>query len=146
MKILITSEVHGDLNSFLKIINKHQDVDLHLNAGDLQLSEFELNKIKMIAVRGNTDLYSNLELNEIISFNNKKILLTHGHEFNVKYSLDKLVSYAKSLSVDICIFGHTHVPFDRVIDNIHFINPGPIEGLKPSYAIYTDGKVVHYTL
>lgn len=146
MKLLITGDVHGLEQLLLDVISANLDISLKLNTGDLQISDTIVKQNGLIAVRGNCDLYSDLNDEEIISFDNKKILLVHGHLFNVKYSLNELVSYAKDKKVDICIFGHTHLAFDEVIDGIHFINPGALNHFKPSYAIYDNGRVIFKTI
>lgn len=146
MKILITSDVHGQINDLKDIINRNQDVDLHLNAGDLQLSKEEIDKINMIAVSGNTDYNSHLKNSEIIEVGGIKILLVHGHLQNVKYRLDDLIMFAERKEVNICIFGHTHLKYVKCHNNILYINPGAVYDDVPSYAIYEDGEVKYYNL
>ena len=59
----------------------------------------------------------------MLEIQNKKILLTHGHRYRVKYGYDRLLSRAKEISADIVVFGHTHVPENTYIDNILLFNP-----------------------
>lgn len=146
MKLLITGDVHGLEQLLIDVISANLDVDLKLNTGDLQISDNFVRENGLIAVRGNCDFYTEFNDEEIIVYDNRKILLVHGHLFNVKYSINELVSYAKSKSVDICIFGHTHIPYEKIIDGIHFINPGALNHFKPTYAIYDNGKVTFKTI
>jgi hypothetical protein len=101
----------------------------------------------MVAVAGNCD-YSNVEPERILAFTPcadsdkgvvKKILLTHGHTFGVRISLDRLAYYAKEKGVDACFYGHTHIPIAIEHGGIFMLNPGspssPRGDSKASYAI-----------
>lgn len=141
MKILITSDTHGRFNVLKKISDLHKDINLHIDAGDLLLTQKELDSLKVIAVKGNTDYFLDLPLQQIVSFDNKKCLLVHGHIQNVKYGLEKLIAYAKILEVDYVVFGHTHEQKLVTIDGITYINPGAVSSIRPQYAIYEHGKI-----
>lgn len=141
MKLLITGDIHGQSDLLEKIIDIENNFDLHLNTGDLGIDQDLINKSKMVVVKGNCDFFINLPKERIIDFDNKKILLIHGHTLLVKFGLKQLVKYAKKLEVDICIFGHTHVALEEVINGILFINPGALVNANPSYAVYENGKV-----
>ena len=60
---------------------------------------------------------------------------------------------AKKKGADIVMFGHTHVPLIKKIDDVTLINPGSItiprqSGRRPSYAfmeIDRDGEA-HFTI
>ena len=54
----------------------------------------------------------------------KKVLVCHGHNYGIKYSLDELQKRAEDKEADIVIFGHSHVPYYKEKDGIIFINPG----------------------
>src|SRR5690625_6484062 len=66
-------------------------------------------------------------------------LVTHGHLYDVKQSLQKLSYRADELSVNFCFFGHTHVAGTASINNTFFINPGslksPRNSIEKTYAI-----------
>ncbi|CDR31062.1 Putative metallophosphoesterase MG207 homolog [Acholeplasma oculi] len=142
MRLLITGDIHGKRELLLNIVKKEQPFDLHLNTGDLGIDIKTIEQTKMIAVKGNNDVYFDLPTERIIEFDGKRILLTHGHLQNVKYGLTELIELAKEANADICIFGHTHDAFYKVIDHITFINPGSLTGYKEkSYAIYELEKV-----
>lgn len=67
--------------------------------------------------------------------------MTHGHKEKVKEGLTNLYYKALSLSCDIVLFGHTHIPLKIQEGSIFFINPGSITfprgGSKSSYALIT---------
>src|SRR5690606_12680901 len=134
MKVLITSDTHGRFSILEKIVSRHKDKDLHIDAGDLLLTQKELDSLHLVAVKGNTDHFLDLPLQKIITIDDKKWLLVHGHVQNVKYGLDSLITYAKSLKVDYVVYGHTHEPKHLRIDNITFVNPGAVSNIRPQYA------------
>lgn len=139
MKVLITSDTHGRFNALKKISELHKNKDLHIDAGDLLLTQKELDSLNIVAVKGNTDYFLNLPLQQIITIDDKKCLLVHGHNQDVKYGLEKLVTYANSLAVDYVVYGHTHEPKLVKIDGITYINPGAVSNVRPQYAIYEHG-------
>ena len=146
MKLLIISDIHGNLENLKKVVKLHKDADHILCAGDIGLSKVDVEKYNVIAVKGNCDYYLDMPLERILDLGDKKILLTHGHLENVKYGIDALIHKAKSHGVDIVCFGHIHYPILKEIDNILFINPGALSDIKGQYAIYENGVVSFYEL
>lgn len=130
MKILVISDSHGDIDSFLDYYKKIDGVELILFLGDYTRDAREIERVtgkKLLAVKGNNDIFDNFYKEELIfSINDVKILMTHGHRYAVNYSIDKLYYRAKEEEVDIVMFGHTHVPFAEKVDDILFLNPGSI--------------------
>ena len=128
MQALIFSDSHRDFSCLYDTIVKYPNIDLIIHAGDVQrdvddiMSVFP--RIPCACVLGNND-YSvwNVPYDRIFEFGGKKIFLTHGHNYTVKISPDRVKAKAKSVGADICIFGHTH---KRYFDEgeILTINPG----------------------
>ena len=139
MKILITSDIHKNLEGLEKVIKQHLDADYHLDAGDSNLSVDLLEDKNILSVKGNTDFFSKLPKERILEIDNKKILIIHGHTLRIKWHFNNLCYYAKSLKIDICIYGHTHIQSLEEVDGITYLNPGSI--LDDKYAIYKDGKI-----
>jgi putative phosphoesterase len=60
----------------------------------------------------------------------KRILLTHksplpdGEQISPETPDEKLREFAHLADADVIIFGHSHLPFSRQVDDIWFINPG----------------------
>lgn len=140
MKVLITSDTHGRFDILKRIRDQHQDINMHIDAGDLVLTQKEFDSLKLTAVKGNTDLYLELPLQQIVKIDELKVLLVHGHIQNVKYGLEKLINYAQTLQVDVVIYGHTHEQKMIAINGITYINPGAVSNITPNYALYEDGK------
>jgi len=58
---------------------------------------------------------------------------------------DELREHVTGVSADLVLVGHTHVPFDRTIDQVRVVNPGSISNplppdLRASYAIMMADK------
>ncbi len=96
--------------------------------------------VAIYAVHGNCDMYFVLDANEKI-FDEVKggLLLTHGHQYNVKSGMSRLVAEAKQQRVSTVVFGHTHQPLFVNLDGILLLNPGSISAQKsgghPTYAV-----------
>ncbi|WP_432408024.1 metallophosphoesterase family protein [Wukongibacter sp. M2B1] len=141
MRIGVISDTHGDIVSAEKAIKAMGDVDLLLHAGDTyrdaELLKEMLN-IDVIAVKGNTDFDYEADLERIISIDEKQIFLAHGHQYNVKYGLDRLYYKALETESDIVVFGHSHMPLHVEEKGIVFVNPGSVSrprgGSRHSYA------------
>jgi len=146
MKLLITSDVHGYDDRLKEVINKHKDVDYHINAGDMCLDCHIYEPYHIITVKGNNDFFTNEPLKRVLDLNGLKILLTHGHIEHVKYELSTLITLAKHLQVDLVVFGHTHQRHLETDQNITILNPGALGDYHKSYAIYEDGQVTFYEL
>lgn len=138
MKILITADMHGNLELLDKI---KESYDIHIDAGDTLIPEHVLDIKRIISVKGNSDYYSNLPMERLLTYDDKTFLVLHGHNFDVKYGLERLINYAKLKKVDYCIYGHTHIQSIFTKDDITFINPGSIINKPLEYAIYEDGEI-----
>jgi len=130
MKVLIVSDSHSRLDNLIEIWEKEVP-DIVISAGDYNKDVEELsyiyNSSKYYMVRGNCD-YRDFNIEDLLEFEllNKKIFLTHGHLFGVKISYDYLRMEAKDRGSDICIFGHTHIPYIEEKETILF-NPGAVK-------------------
>lgn len=138
MKILITSDIHGNTNALNKI---KESYDIHIDAGDSVIPEHILSIQDIISVRGNCDYYSTLPTERLLTYDDKTFLVIHGHQLDVKYGMSKLIEYAKQKQVNYCIYGHTHMQQLTTIDDIVFINPGAVMNKPIEYAIYDNGHI-----
>ncbi|MBO5100519.1 MAG: metallophosphoesterase [Treponema sp.] len=163
--ILVISDSHGNPNVLKEILTKHKNCDLLCFCGDgindlaTSIEENELlpEKDKFLpsviaCVQGNGDYnsvqlytdevkYLRLPKSQIIDIANKRIFLTHGHEYEVYYTKDFLLSKSIEINADIVIFGHTHIPYSSIKQNKYFFNPGSCERPRgeseKSYGIIT---------
>ncbi len=133
MKILITSDIHKNLDFFLEISEKYKDFT-KINLGDRGIDINILKDYEYICVDGNCDTCLT-ELEKLLILDNKRIFITHGHMYNVKESMLKLYYKAKSLNANYVFFGHTHFQTQFVYDDIIFINPGAVLDNHVAYIV-----------
>lgn len=147
MKCLVFSDSHGNEYNISKALSMHRDADVVFFLGD-GLSDAESvaapdSKRMWIAVKGNCDFRSyflgrEVSKTEEIILEGKKIVLTHGDLYGVKYGNEKIKSLAHSRKADIVLFGHTHVPHEEYSDEcgpIYLFNPGSIASHSGSFGI-----------
>ena len=132
MKILVLSDTHH--HEIAKELL--EDADLIIHCGDFGKSKELLDKYNVFYVRGNCDCDG--QKYQLITFNNKKIFITHGDLENVKYGYDRLIYRALETEADICCFGHTHHQEMFKAEGITFLNPGAY----PKYAIICDDEII----
>ncbi|MDQ0204435.1 metallophosphoesterase family protein [Pectinatus haikarae] len=139
----VISDSHGNTMAVKKAIEKAPFVDIWLHAGDYVQDAAYLEKmvtVPVIKVAGNGD-WNNTAIPEDKFFvlENKKIWLTHGHKYQVKWGIDYLSELAGRNRADIVIFGHSHVYCEKYEKNRLFLNPGsislPRDGKEGSFAI-----------
>ena len=128
MKILVVSDSHGNSFSLKRIIDHNLDADIIVHCGDCHE---ELDSIRMknpnkkyYTVRGNWRYPSVLKTELFFDELGFKFMVTHGHKYNVKDSVDELVEAAKDAGADIVLFGHTHIAYNKEIDGVMLLNPG----------------------
>lgn len=146
MRIAVLADTHVNKLEYLpkKIIDALSTVDLIIHAGDftdVQLLE-ELTQLKEVkAVHGNMDsgeLKAVLPVKEIVETENKRIGITHGS--GAPWGIEERVrKMFESDRIDIIVYGHSHRPQNKVINDILFFNPGKA---ADSFGILTiDGEV-----
>lgn len=139
-KILIFSDTHGYIDNCISIINNTDIVSAVIHAGDCVRDAEDLASIfpnvPMYFVRGNNDWRSNTPDKMTLEISGKRIFVTHGHEYAVKYEHDyrTLVNRGRKESADLVVFGHTHIPYTAYEGTMTVINPGSVRFSK-TYAI-----------
>lgn len=125
MKVVIVSDNHYQEAILSDILEREFDADLFLHCGDSQLQKNNPVMEHFISVRGNND-FEHYKDHEIVEFGKSRALITHGHHFNVDYTMDELAEYAKSNDAQFAFFGHTHMPISDQNNSlkVQLINPG----------------------
>ena len=127
MRIGIVSDTHKNLYMLDKAIKLMGDIYLIIHLGDCKKDLTQINtkyNLNYEAVVGNNDFVREGEVEKVIVINGKKILLTHGHKYNVYFGIDRLYFRASEVEADIVLYGHTHAQNVEWVNNILFINPG----------------------
>ena len=128
MSIGIVSDTHS-LDLPEKMLQEFRKVDFIIHAGDFcTLKDVQkLEKIKKVkAVYGNRDeeairqIFPRKQILEIDAFH---IGLFHG-EGSPTMVLERVRAEFAKDKVDCIIFGHSHQPFNQMIDSVLYFNPG----------------------
>ncbi len=150
MRIVVTSDTHRASRDFFNILDRHRNnADLWINLGDsekeIELLEMSDPKLNIKCVCGNCDWSSTAPMEQIITFNGKRVFFTHGHRYHVKYGYRELQQKAEAVGADICLFGHTHEPYVEIVNGIYYLNPGAV--CQGSYGIVdvVPGGIMAYT-
>lgn len=146
MRILVLSDSHSDVYSLRTAIKNHTSAEVVVFLGDGEKDLYEVSDLLMgkhvIAVKGNCDFYSSLDENIVQTIAGKKIFITHGYLENVKFGDDRLIYKGQSLDSDIILYGHTHVPVSKYIDEIYVFNPGSIRDGNYGFIDITEKGVI----
>ena len=163
MKYVIASDLHGDKESTLKIVDifKSEKANKLILLGDVYnhgprnklpdgYSPMDvasiLNGIKedLIVVKGNCDSVVDTMISEfdfiddcVLILGDKTIFLTHGHVYNK--------DNPPKTKYDVTIYGHFHTGFIEKVDQTIFVNTGstslPKGGTEKSFVLVDDNKI-----
>ncbi|MFP7296595.1 metallophosphoesterase family protein [Neobacillus niacini] len=132
MNIVVISDTHLPKKKKglpARLLEELKDTDLIVHAGDWQTIDVyrELQShAKVEGVYGNVDSQDIIELlpfKKIVEVNGYKIGITHGHG-NGKTTEKRAIEVFKDEKVDCIIFGHSHIPVNRLEGEILIFNPG----------------------
>ncbi len=171
-KILVFSDSHGNDMYMNKAMALNPDADLTVHLGDgvadLTSPLPDDSQRRTVLIEGNGEYFGYIRTDrryrnstkktEMIEFEGKKIFMTHGHLFDVKWGLGRITSRGYDAGADIILFGHTHQPLCRYLPagtELDYIgkterplllfNPGTIGmGLEHTFGLLTfkDGEVL----
>ncbi len=158
MKILIVSDTHRMDDNLQRVIEAETPLDMLIHLGDSEGSEYLIREwvnpeCQLNMVMGNNDFFSDLDREIELELGGHRILLTHGHYYNVSLGVESLREEAIARNCDIAMYGHTHRPYLEQEGPVTILNPGSLsyprqEGRKPSYMIMEmneQGRVSFHT-
>lgn len=146
MRILVVSDTHGHIPPLASALKREMDgVDLVIHCGDSGMDMERVTDIPLkpyFAVAGNSGLNRHdAKIALTLELEGKRLLVCHGHSFDVKSGIERLKYTAIASECDAVLFGHTHISFMKRYKNILFLNPGslglPKMSISPTYAILT---------
>jgi putative phosphoesterase len=142
MRIGVVSDSHGRIQCLRDAVEKMGPVDLLLHAGDFYEDARRLQQetgLKVVAVTGNCDCQAKGPAEEVIETGGYRILLTHGHMYQVKSGYEKLIRKFKNSDYQMIVFGHTHIAEIMPVNGGYLFNPGSVSrsrlGGPPTYGI-----------
>ncbi len=139
--LTVFSDSHGAKYNVSRLVGDCAVSDKVVFLGDglsdlIELFEFE---DKIVKVAGNCDFTLSERKKIIFEVEGVKFLAVHGDLFGVKSSLTRLTASAKQNDCKAVLFGHTHKPIIKEVDDIVLINPGTLSryGNSQTFAFIT---------
>jgi putative phosphoesterase len=93
------------------------------------------------AVRGNCDYAPAVPESLLIEALDKRIFVTHGHLYHVKFDYQRAIYAAEERLANLLCFGHTHEPFRDTVRGLSILNPGSIAENRYGIAEISDGRI-----
>lgn len=150
MRILVLSDSHRRTDRICEAIELQKgriDALLFLGdgIGDIKFCRGKYPELPVCAVRGNCDEFlmsfldgKNTPAEAMLNFDGYKLLIMHGHKFEVKAGIERAAAYAYEKGADILLFGHTHEPYEKYIPENSEINGVKTE--RPLY-VFNPGSI-----
>ena len=165
LDVLVLSDSHGRrdaVSAVLSQLNFRPYAVLYLGDGLRDLSaitsDARYEGLSVYAVAGNCDGSIIFPSDEpevrMVQLGEVRVLMMHGHTFDVKWGLSEAIAYAAKQEADVLLYGHTHAPYERTLPQgerlrdgtvlqkpLLVANPGslgaPRVGQSPSFGVLT---------
>ena len=145
MRILVCSDSHGRRDRLVLALEQQRGAEILVflgdGAADAAFFAMEPGR-RAYLVRGNCDGGCELPLWQEFVVPGKKILCTHGHAAQAKFSLEGLLRAGRAHGADLVLFGHTHRPLVHYEDGIMLFNPGSIHDGAYGFVDITSAGIV----
>jgi putative phosphoesterase len=149
---LVISDSHGDVANIKRAVNAVGRFDgiIFLGDGirDIDYIKDSVN-LPIYAVLGNCDHFSALsdyKKVECLTFEGRRIVITHGDLYGAKYGDGGLLLLAREYNADVVLHGHTHFARSTYEDGVYLCNPGSIassfEGASFGVLTLKDGNAL----
>ena len=152
MKIAVFSDTHKHIGDAARVIDREQP-DLVIHLGDHIRDAYALAgqfpHTPMECVPGNCDYAPVEPETKLLTLCGVRVMITHGHNYRVKYEMDSLLNAAYFQGADMVLFGHTHRPVNDRVEGLYVVNPGTAGmGSSPTWALIElePGKVKNVSI
>lgn len=126
MEVLVISDTHGRRDAISRLLarlNFRPSTILFLGDGLRDLSVItgsdRYEDVSVFAVAGNCDgsiLFPSDEPEvRTVVFGDLRVVMMHGHTFDVKWGLDEAICYAAAKKADVLLYGHTHGAYEKTL-------------------------------
>jgi putative phosphoesterase len=137
-KLLVLSDTHGDITSLKAVLNWAKD---HIPPNDtIQAAAFlgdGLSDLQYAAdaagfytdwklVCGNNDYGISMPETLTFDFAEHRFFMCHGHRYNLYSGYHTITMAAKNSGADTALYGHSHIPYIKLMNGITLINPGSV--------------------
>jgi uncharacterized protein len=139
-RLLVLADTHGSKAVIDCVLIKAKQIDAVAHLGDYVRDARYIREkgYTVYSVKGNCDYGDDAEAETLLQLGGKRLFLTHGHAYGVKYGCDRLICRAMELEAHAALFGHTHIACNQYESGILLLNPGSAaepRAKKPSFAI-----------
>ncbi|HLN62988.1 MAG TPA: metallophosphoesterase [Symbiobacteriaceae bacterium] len=132
VRVAVISDTHGDLSRLDRARDLLGPVDWLIHAGDYYrdaqpvAERLGVPPERVRAVVGNCDYHLVEPALDLFEIEGVTVLLTHGHHYGVKHTLDRIYYKAREARVRVAVFGHSHVAVNAEDGGILLLNPGSL--------------------
>ena len=141
MKAAVFSDTHSNTALMVEAVRRlRPDCVIHLgdHDRDTEILRREFPEIPLYNVRGNCDFGGDAPLTDVVQLGPVKAFITHGHAYNVNYSVTNLVYAAQEAGAQLAMYGHTHAADYQECGGVQVLNPGSSgKGRAPTFALVT---------
>ena len=148
MKAAVFSDTHSNTALMVEAVRRFRpDVIIHLGdyERDTAILRREFPELPLYSVCGNCDFGAQGLLADVVPLGPVKAYITHGHLYNVDWSVDSLVYAAQEQGCQLALYGHTHRADYQEIGGVKVVNPGTAgQGRKLTWAwvqVFDNGGV-----
>ena len=127
IRAAVFSDTHANTARMVEAVRAlRPDCLIHLGdlVRDTEVLRREFPELPLHRVCGNCDIGSGAPDRLVVELGPVKLFLTHGHLYNVDWSLDYLVYAAQEAGARAALFGHTHEALNVEIGGVQVMNPG----------------------
>lgn len=141
MRILVVSDTHGDAYALRRTIASQPEAKLIFHLGDgvreaqSIADEYPNREFRMVCGNGDFGYSAIVPDAGMEEAADRRIFYTHGHRYDVKMGIDRILYAARERKADILLFGHTHTPVCDYEDGLYIINPGSLAYRRPTYGL-----------
>jgi len=135
-KLLVISDTHGSLSTLKVILNWAKNhvppkdsiysaVFLGDGIADLRPAiEASGFYSDWKYVRGNNDWEHSVPDSGVFDFEEHRFFICHGHQHSLFDGYHSLVNSGQRNKANVVLFGHTHAPYQKIVNGILLVNPG----------------------
>lgn len=143
IRMVVFSDCHGRTDRFIEALQQ-ETFDELICLGDVTGDAYQVAAVfqkPVTVVAGNCDSSNDHAPNEVIVERmGWRLLCTHGHLYQVKSTLMRLMYALQEKGCYMALFGHTHHALDEVVDGLRLFNPGSADFpddpyVAPSYGV-----------
>ena len=147
MRMLVVSDTHHDFDALYRLVLREEDhIDLLLHLGDGAQDIDDLRAVwptlPVRFVRGNCDYVSTAPDTAVVEADGLRLLLTHGHLFDVNRTPERLATEARRQNAAVALLGHTHRQLCREVLGVRLLNPGSLSKPRDGARGYAAIEVV----